>query len=205
MNDTPETQPLPTIVRRRAQNPMLKLVLEMGPLVLFLVTNFKFGIMTATAVLMVGVVVSLVASWFLTRHLPVMPMVTAVAVLSFGALTLYFQDSIFIKMKPTIVNVIFGSALLGALFFKKLLLPIVLDSALHLTEEGWRKLTVRWGLFFYVLAALNEIVWRTQTEDVWALFKTFGTMPITIVFALAQVPLIMKYDLKDREADKPHW
>ena len=205
MNDTLEAKPIPTMMRRRAQNPLLKLVLEMGPLVLFLVTNFKFGIMTATAVLMVGVVASLIASWFLTRHLPVMPMVTAVAVLFFGALTLYFQDSIFIKMKPTIVNVIFGSALLGALFFKKLLLPIVLDSALHLTEEGWRKLTFRWGLFFYVLAALNEIVWLTQTEDVWALFKTFGTMPITIVFALAQVPLIMKYDLKDREADKPHW
>ncbi len=205
MNDTLEAKPIPTMMRRRAQNPLLKLVLEMGPLVLFLVTNFKFGIMTATAVLMASVVASLIASWVLTRHLPVMPMVTAVAVLFFGALTLYFQDSTFIKMKPTIVNVIFGSALLGALFFKKLLLPIVLDSALHLNEEGWRKLTFRWGFFFFVLAALNEIVWRTQTEDVWALFKTFGTMPITIVFALAQVPLIMKHELKDGDADKPHW
>ena len=201
MNETSETKPLPTIVRRRAQNPVLKLVLEMGPLVLFLVTNFKFGIMTATAVLMVGVVASLIASWILTRHLPVMPMVTAVAVLFFGALTLYFQDSTFIKVKPTIVNVIFGAALLGALFFKKLLLPIVLDSALHLTQEGWRKLTLRWGLFFFFLAGLNEIVWRTQSEDVWALFKTFGTMPITIVFALAQVPLIMKHEQKDREPE----
>ncbi len=205
MNDHSQAAPIPTMARRRAQNPLLKLVLEMGPLVLFLVTNFKFGIMTATAVLMVGVVVSLIASWFLTRHLPVMPMVTAVAVLFFGALTLYFQDSTFIKMKPTIVNVIFGSALLGALFFNKLLLPIVLDSALHLKDEGWRKLTFRWGIFFFVLAALNEIVWRTQTEDVWALFKAFGTMPITIVFALAQVPLIMKFELKEGEADKPHW
>jgi intracellular septation protein len=202
MNDMSDIKPIPTKTRERAQNPMLKLVLEMGPLVLFLVTNFKFGILTATAVLMVGVVASLIASWILTRHLPVMPMVTAVAVLFFGALTLYFQDSIFIKVKPTIVNVIFGSALLGALFFKKLLLPIVLDSALHLTDEGWRKLTLRWGLFFFVLAGLNEVVWRTQTEDVWALFKTFGTMPITIVFALAQVPLIMKYDQKDRDSDR---
>ena len=205
MSETPEPKPLPTMVRRRAQNPMLKLVLEMGPLVLFLLTNFKFGIMTATAVLMVGVVISLIASWILTRHLPVMPMVTAVAVLFFGALTLYFQDSTFIKVKPTIVNVIFGTALLGALLFKKLLLPIVLDSALRLTDEGWRTLTVRWGLFFYVLAALNEIVWRTQTEDVWALFKTFGTMPITIVFALAQVPLIMKHERKDEGADAANW
>jgi intracellular septation protein len=174
MNDTPETQPLPTIVRRRAQNPMLKLVLEMGPLVLFLVTNFKFGIMTATAVLMVGVVVSLVASWFLTRQLPVMPMVTAVAVLLFGALTLYFQDSIFIKMKPTIVNVIFGSALLGALFFKKLLLPIVLDSALHLTEEGWRKLSRNWALFFVAMAVANEVMRRSMTFDAWLAVKVWG-------------------------------
>lgn len=201
MSDTPDLKSQPTGTSRPAQNPMLKLVLEMGPLVLFLLTNFKFGIMTATAVLMVGVVLSLIVSWFLTRHLPVMPVVTAVAVLFFGALTLYFQDSTFIKVKPTIVNVIFGSALLGALLFKKLLLPIVLDSAFRLTDEGWRKLTVRWGLFFYVLAALNEIVWRTQSEDIWALFKTFGTMPITIVFALAQVPLIMKYERKETTDD----
>ena len=105
-------------------------------------------------------------------------------------------------MKPTIVNIIFGSALLGALAFGKLLLPIVLDSVLQLKEEGWRKLTLRWGLFFFFLALLNEVIWRTQTTDFWVSFKVFGIMPLTLIFALSQVPLIMKYELKGEDADK---
>ncbi|MEY3553804.1 MAG: hypothetical protein RL735_2152, partial [Pseudomonadota bacterium] len=104
-----------------------------------------------------------------------------------------------------IVNTIFGTILLVALALNKLLLPIVLDSVLKLTEEGWRKLTLRWGFFFYVLAILNEVVWRTQTTDFWVSFKAFGVMPLTIVFALAQVPLIMKHELKDPQAGQDHW
>ena len=181
-------------------NPGLKLVLEMGPLVAFFFTNWKFGIFPATGVLMVCVVVTLLVSWILTRHLPVMPVVTAVAVVFFGALTFLFQSDTFIKMKPTFVNIIFGSALLGALWFGKLLLPIVLDSVMQLKEEGWRKLTIRWGLFFFALAVLNEIVWRTQTTDFWVSFKVFGIMPLTLVFAMSQVPLIMKYEMKEDEA-----
>lgn len=201
-----DPQPLPSVVRRRAQNPTLKLVLEMGPLVLFFFTNWKFGIFPATAVLMAGVVASLAASWILTRHLPVMPVVTAVAVVFFGGLTFVFHDDLFIKLKPTIVNAIFGTALLGALAFGKPLLPVVLDSMLQLTEAGWRKLTLRWGLFFYLLAIVNEVVWRTQTTDFWVSFKAFGIMPLTIVFALLQVPLIMKHELKDGAADnRDHW
>jgi intracellular septation protein len=201
-----ETKPLPSIVRRRAQNPTLKLVLEMGPLVLFFLTNWKFGIFPATGVLMAGVVVALIASWVLTRHLPIMPVVTAVAVVFFGALTFFFHDDLFIKLKPTIVNTIFGTILLGGLAFGRPLLPVVLDSVLQLKEEGWRKLTFRWGLFFYVLAIVNEIVWRTQTTDFWVSFKALGIMPLTIVFALAQVPLIMKYELKDEDAqNRDHW
>jgi intracellular septation protein len=201
-----ETKPLPSIVRRRAQNPTLKLVLEMGPLVLFFLTNWKFGIFPATGVLMAGVVVALIASWVLTRHLPIMPVVTAVAVVFFGALTFFFHDELFIKLKPTIVNTIFGTILLGGLAFGRPLLPVVLDSVLQLKEEGWRKLTFRWGLFFYVLAIVNEIVWRTQTTDFWVSFKALGIMPLTIVFALAQVPLIMKYELKDDDAqNRDHW
>jgi intracellular septation protein len=201
-----ETKPLPSIVRRRAQNPTLKLVLEMGPLVLFFLTNWKFGIFPATGVLMAGVVVALIASWVLTRHLPIMPVVTAVAVVFFGALTFFFHDDLFIKLKPTIVNTIFGTILLGGLAFGRPLLPVVLDSVLQLKEEGWRKLTFRWGLFFYVLAIVNEIVWRTQTTGFWVSFKALGIMPLTIVFALAQVPLIMKYELKDEDAqNRDHW
>ena len=198
------TEPTPAKPKRPRQNPVLKLALEMGPLVLFFIANAKFGIFIATGVLMVGVVAALAASWLLTRHLPVMPLVTAVAVLFFGALTFIFQDELFIKMKPTIVNTIFGSVLLIALAMGKPLLPVVLDSMMRLTETGWKILTLRWGLFFFVLAGINEVVWRTQTTDFWVSFKVFGTMPITIVFALAQIPLIMKHEIKD-EDEPEHW
>ncbi len=200
------TEPAPANPKpsRPKQNPALKLALEMGPLVLFFFANAKFGIYTATGVLMVAVVAALAASWLLTRHVPIMPLVTAVAVLVFGALTFIFQDELFIKMKPTIVNSIFGAVLLVALAMGKPLLPVVLDSMMRLTDTGWKILTLRWGLFFFVLAGVNELVWRTQTTDFWVSFKVFGTMPLTIVFALAQVPLIMKHELKD-EDEPEHW
>ena len=192
---------------RAKQNPLLKLVLEMGPLVVFFIVNARYGIFPATAALMAGVVAALIASWIVTRHIPVMPLVTAVAVVFFGSLTFLFHDELFIKMKPTIVNAIFGAALLGGLAFGKPLLPVVLDSVMNLTEKGWRILTFRWGLFFFGLAILNEIVWRTQTTDFWVSFKVFGTMPITIIFALSQVPLILKHELKPEapDAEGDHW
>lgn len=190
---------------QKTVSPRLKLVLEMGPLVAFFVTNYKFGIFPATGVLMVCVVATLIVSWIMTRHLPVMPVVTCAAVVFFGALTFLFNDELFIKLKPTIVNSIFGAILLGALALGKPLLPVVLDSVLKLTDEGWRKLTLRWGLFFFLLAVINEIVWRTQTTDFWVSFKAFGIMPLTIGFALAQLPLIMKHELKDASKDEEHW
>ena len=199
-----EPTPAPAKPKRPKQNPAVKLALEMGPLVLFFFANAKFGIFIATGVLMVGVVTALAASWLLTRHIPIMPLVTAVAVLVFGALTFIFQDEIFIKMKPTIVNTIFGSVLLIALAMGRPLLPVVLDSMMRLTETGWKILTLRWGLFFFVLAGINEVVWRTQTTDFWVSFKVFGTMPLTVVFALAQIPLMMKHELKD-EDEPEHW
>ncbi len=186
---------------REPVSPGLKLVLEMGPLVAFFIVNWRYGIFPATGVLMACVVAALAASWTLTRKLPVMPVVTCVAVVFFGALTFLFQDELFIKLKPTIVNSIFGATLLVALAFGKPLLPIALDSVLRLTDEGWRKLTFRWGVFFFVLAALNEIVWRTQSTDFWVSFKAFGVMPLTIAFALAQTPLIMRHEAKDDARD----
>ena len=148
---------------------------------------------------------ALIASYAIVRRVPAMPLVTAVAVLVFGALTFYFNNPVFIKVKPTIVNCIFGAVLLGGLLFNRSLLSVLLDSALHLDETGWRKLTFRWGLFFFVLAALNEIVWRTQSDTFWAAFKVFGTMPLTLVFALTQVPLILKHELKPDEPEPEHF
>ncbi|HVL73344.1 MAG TPA: septation protein A [Beijerinckiaceae bacterium] len=188
-----------TPMARPPLNPFVKLLFELGPLVLFFVANQRAGIFTATAIFVAAVVVSLALHYALVRKLPIMPVVSAVVVVVFGGLTLILHDDLFIKLKPTIVNTLFGLVLLGGLWFGKPLLAIVLDSMIAMDAEGWRKLTFRWALFFFVLAALNEIVWRTQTTDFWVAFKLFGIMPLTIAFALAQTPLIMRHELK-REA-----
>jgi intracellular septation protein len=150
-----------------------------------------------------AVLIALAISYAKTRHLPVMPMVTAVVVVVFGGATLILQDEQFIKLKPTIIYVLFGVVLLGGLAFGKSLLGMVFDSVFNLTEEGWRKLTLRWALFFLALAVLNEIVWRTQSTDFWVAFKVFGVVPITFVFAALQVPLMTKYAVAEgAEAEK---
>jgi intracellular septation protein len=198
---------------RKPLNPLLKLALEMGPLILFFFANSrpalflpfvapllpesvdagKAGIFVATAVFMVAILASLAVSYALTRHLPVMAMVTAVVVVVFGTLTLVLHDDTFIKMKPTIIYVLFGGLLLIGLAFGRPLLAIVFDSVFDLNAEGWRKLTLRWAVFFLALAVLNEIVWRTQTTDVWVGFKVFGVVPLTFVFAALQYRLLQKY------------
>ena len=183
-------------------NPYLKLALDIGPLLLFFVANSRLGIFGGTAVFMVAVVVALGISYAMTRHWPVMPVVSAVIVLVFGGLTLFLHDETFIKVKPTIIYALFGGVLLGGLPFGKSFLGVVFDSLFHLTDEGWRKLTLRWGLFFFALAILNEIVWRTQTTDLWVKFKTFGFLPLTLLFALAQAPLILRHEAKGEEASE---
>lgn len=194
--------------------PLLKLALEMGPLVLFFLGNAyadRFGvpadrrIFVATGLFIAATAVALGVHYALLRKLPIMPLVSGVVVLVFGGLTLALHDETFIKLKPTIVNSLFGLTLLGGLYFRKNLLALALDSLFDLTEEGWRKLTLRWAIFFFVLAALNEIVWRTQTTDVWVSFKVFGIMPLTVAFALAQTPLLMRHEAGKIEegADSP--
>jgi intracellular septation protein len=184
---------------RAALNPFLKLALELGPLVVFFLVNARWGIFAATASFMVATIVALSASWWLTRRLAVMPIVTGVVVFVFGGLTLLLQDEVFIKMKPTIVNALFGAVLLGGLALGRPLLGYVFDAVFRLDDEGWRKLTFRWGIFFFVLAVLNEIVWRSVSTDMWVNFKVFGIMPLTVVFTLTQMPLIQRHTLPDAE------
>jgi len=179
--------------QKKQLNPLLKLVLDIGPLVLFFVANSKFGIFAATGAFMVAVLAALAISYAMTRHIAVMPVVTAVIVLIFGGLTLVLHDELFIKLKPTIIYVLFGGTLVGGMLLGKPLLGIVFDSVFHLRDEGWRKLTWRWALFFFALAVLNEIVWRTQTTDVWVSFKVFGVVPLTFLFGALQYPLLTKY------------
>jgi intracellular septation protein len=192
-------------------NPLAKLALELGPLVLFFFANAysdRFGIaenqriFAATGIFVVATLVALATHYALVRKLPIMPLVSGVVVVVFGGLTLFLQDEVFIKLKPTIVNCLFGLALLWGYIVHKPLLKIVLDSVFELTEEGWRKLTLRWSLFFFVLAALNEIVWRTQTTDAWVSFKVFAIMPLTVVFALAQTPLLLRHEIKKDSGDQ---
>jgi intracellular septation protein len=151
----------------------------------------------ATAIFMVAMTISLVLSHLLLRRIAIMPLVSAVVVLVFGGLTLYLRDETFIKLKPTIVNALFGTVLLGGLLFGRSLLRVSLDSVLAIDEEGWRKLTLRWGVFFFVLAGLNELVWRTQSTETWINFKVFCIMPLTMAFALLQTPLLNRHQLPE--------
>jgi intracellular septation protein len=204
-------------------SPGLKLLLDLGPLLLFffansrpaffapllaqflpvtLVTGEHAGIFVATAVFIPAILAALAISYALTRHIAVMPVVTAVIVVVFGGLTLALQNETFIKLKPTLVYLLFAGTLLGGLAFKKPLLGMVFDSVFNLTDEGWRKLTLRWGVFFLVLAVLNEIIWRNFSTDAWVNFKVFGFLPLTMIFAAAQFPLLQKYAVQETGEDK---
>ena len=183
---------------KKKLHPALKLTLDIGPLVLFFFANSRLGIFGATAVFMAAALAAIAISFALTRHIAIMPLVTAVIVLVFGSLTLILHNEEFIKLKPTIIYVLFGGALLGGLAFGKPLLGMMLDQMFDLTEEGWRKLTWRWMIFFFALAVLNEIVWRNFSTDFWVGFKLFGVVPLTFLFGALQYPLIVKFS-KDQQ------
>jgi intracellular septation protein len=182
--------------------PGIKLILELGPLLAFFLTYSLFGIFPATAVIMFATILSLIASKLIMKKLPIMPMVSGVLVMVFGGLTLYLHDATFIKMKLTIIYMIFAVALGGGLMFGQSLIKVVLGETIQLQEEGWRKLTLRWAFFFLTIAVMNEIVWRNVPEAWWVNFKTFGVLPLTVLFMMAQFGLLQKYQIVEEVCEE---
>ena len=185
-----------TASHKPAPHPLFKLATELGPLVIFFAANAKFGLFVATAAFMVAIVAAIVASYVVTKHVPLMAIVTAVIVLVFGGLTLFFHDETFIKVKPTIIYALFAAALGLGLLMGRSFIAIMFDQMFNLTPQGWRALTARWMMFFAAMAVLNEIIWRTQSTDFWVAFKAFGVIPITAVFAMLQMPLIKRHGIE---------
>ncbi len=185
--------------RPRKLEPALKFALELGPLALFFLSYATLGIFAATGVMMATVLVTLAISYRMLGRVPIMPLVTAAIVLIFGSLTLFYHDETLIKIKPTVLYLLFAGALFFGIAFRKPMLQVMFDGAFHLTVEGWRRLTWRWAIFFLFLAALNEVVWRTQTTAHWVTFKSFGFIPLTVLFALAQAPLITRFEARGDE------
>ncbi len=175
---------------------LVKLILDLAPLLLFFAAYMASNIYVATGVLMAATVVAMIVSRVWLGHISPTLVLTTVLVVGFGALTLWLNDARFIKMKPTMVNVLFAVALGGGLLTGRNFLQLLLGQAFRLTEEGWRKLTYRWIGFFLAMAVLNEIVWRNFSEGTWASFKVFGILPLTIIFAMLQVGLIQRYGLE---------
>ena len=174
-----------------------KLLIDIGPLAVFFIFYTRSGLQASILPFMVATVIAVLFSYILEKKIPIMPTVGAGIVLLFGGLTIYFDNDVFFKMKPTIINVLFAVILYGGILINKPLLKYLLGAALKLEETGWKILTQRWIGFFIALAVLNEIVWRTQSTDVWVNFKVFGILPITFIFTMTQFPLIKKYQIED--------
>ncbi len=184
---------------KKPLNPVLKLLLEIGPLGVFFVVNARVDIFWATGAFMAAVVLALSINFALERRLPIMPLVSGFFVLVFGALTLILNDELFIKLKPTIVNGLFAVILFGGLMAGRPLLQPLLGSMLQMAPAGWRRLTFAWACFFVVLAVLNEIVWRNFSTEFWAGFKLFGIMPLTLVFSGAALFAVRRHILSAEE------
>ena len=174
-----------------------KLLIDIGPLAVFFIFYTRSGLQASILPFMLATVIAVLFSYILEKKIPIMPTVGAGIVLLFGGLTIYFDNDVFFKMKPTIINVLFAVILYGGILINKPLLKYLLGAALKLEEAGWKILTQRWIGFFIALAVLNEIVWRTQSTDIWVNFKVFGILPITFIFPMTQFPLIKKYQIED--------
>jgi intracellular septation protein len=177
-------------------HPVFKLATELGPLIVFFVANAKFNLFVATGAFMVAIVAAMIASYVVVRHVPMMAIVTAVIVLVFGTLTLVLHDEPFIKIKPTIIYGLFAAILGGGLLFGRSFIAILFNQMFNLTPKGWRILTMRWALFFLAMAVLNEVIWRTQSTDFWVSFKLFGAVPLTMIFAMTQMPVMKRYHVE---------
>ena len=181
--------------------PWLKPLVDFGPLAVFLLLYWQYNLFAATGGLMVAVILGLALSYGLERTVPIMPLITAGLVLVFGGLTLWLDDERFIKMKPTIVQGLFALVMFGGLLFNRPVLKPLFGHSWQLKDDGWRKLTLRFGVFFVVSGILNEFVWRTQSTDVWVNFKVFGLMGLTFIFIMTQVPMIKRYQIVPDEND----
>ena len=177
-------------------HPLFKLATELGPLVIFFVANARFNLFVATGAFMVAIVAAMIVSYAVTRHVPMMALVTGGIVIVFGTLTLALHDETFIKVKPTIIYGLFAAVLGGGLLFGRSFIAILFNQMFNLTPKGWRILTMRWALFFLAMAVLNEVIWRTQSTDFWVAFKAFGAVPLTMVFAISQMPVIKRYHVE---------
>lgn len=188
---------------RRTMHPLLKFALDLGPLLVFFIGNSYFGIFPATAMFMVAVTISLAVTYAIAKRISPMPIVTGVVVLVFGGLTLLLNDELFIKLKPTIVNSIFASVLLAGVLTERLYIKILFDNAFHLPDDAWKTLTYRWIGFFVFLAILNEVIWRNFSTDFWVGFKLWGVVPISMAFGIAQMPFILKNQIKQPDDETP--
>jgi len=174
-----------------------KLLIDIGPLAVFFIFYTRSGLQASILPFMIATLIAVLFSYMLEKKIPLMPTVGAAIVLIFGGLTIYFDNEVFFKMKPTIINFLFAAILYGGILINKPLLKYLLGAALKLEEAGWKLLTQRWIGFFIALAILNEIVWRTQSTDIWVSFKVFGILPITFIFTMTQFPLIKRYQIED--------
>lgn len=199
-----QTSPGPATPAEPEINPkqLLKTALDLGPVLIFFITYFIGGIYWATGVLMAATVVAMIASRILLGHISVALLVTTAIVVGFGGLTLWFNDPRFIKMKPTIINVVFAVVLLGGVLAGKPLLRYLLGEVINLTDEGWRALAIRYAIFFLVMAGLNEVVWRNFSEATWVNFKFFGLPILTIAFFATQQGLLKQHTLEVAESSK---
>jgi len=174
-----------------------KLLIDIGPLAVFFIFYTRSDLQTAILPFMIATVIAVLFSYIIEKKIPIMPTVGAIIILIFGGLTIYFDNETFFKMKPTIINLLFAGILYGGIILNKPLLRYLLGAALKLQDEGWDILTKRWIGFFIALAILNEIIWRTQTTDIWVSFKVFVILPITFIFTLTQFSTIKKYHIED--------